>query len=220
MALIKCQECGKEFSDKAGACIHCGCPIGKEEKKIFCVDCGNELKATDKVCNKCGCPIESKKTKIDDSKVIKSILDEKLIKKNAKIKMVIILGVFFLLGAILGNATAYEDYFNGTHFGTLGFITWGVGIIAIILNHIQMKNYLKQELVVDSEKVYGKVNVWFHIVDISIPLKQVSSISTVMSSIPFEPTRLAIASSSGRYLVGYILNQDEIKNNLLSKLEK
>ena len=27
MALIKCPECGKEVSDKAAACIHCGCPI-------------------------------------------------------------------------------------------------------------------------------------------------------------------------------------------------
>lgn len=24
MALIKCPECGKEISDKAPACIHCG----------------------------------------------------------------------------------------------------------------------------------------------------------------------------------------------------
>lgn len=27
MALIKCPECGNEISDKAKACIHCGCPI-------------------------------------------------------------------------------------------------------------------------------------------------------------------------------------------------
>ena len=27
MALIKCPECGKEISDKAPACIHCGCPV-------------------------------------------------------------------------------------------------------------------------------------------------------------------------------------------------
>ena len=27
MALIKCKECGKEISDKATTCIHCGCPI-------------------------------------------------------------------------------------------------------------------------------------------------------------------------------------------------
>ncbi len=27
MALIKCPECGKEISDKAASCPHCGCPI-------------------------------------------------------------------------------------------------------------------------------------------------------------------------------------------------
>ena len=27
MALIKCVECGKEISDKANACIHCGSTI-------------------------------------------------------------------------------------------------------------------------------------------------------------------------------------------------
>lgn len=27
MALIKCTECGKEISDKATACPHCGCPV-------------------------------------------------------------------------------------------------------------------------------------------------------------------------------------------------
>ncbi len=29
MALIKCRECGKEFSNTSDICIHCGCPIGK-----------------------------------------------------------------------------------------------------------------------------------------------------------------------------------------------
>ena len=27
MALIRCPECGKEVSDRAPACIHCGCPL-------------------------------------------------------------------------------------------------------------------------------------------------------------------------------------------------
>lgn len=27
MSLIKCSECGKEISDKATTCIHCGCPV-------------------------------------------------------------------------------------------------------------------------------------------------------------------------------------------------
>jgi cytochrome bd-type quinol oxidase subunit 2 len=30
MAMINCPECGKEISDKAKACIHCGCPINEE----------------------------------------------------------------------------------------------------------------------------------------------------------------------------------------------
>ena len=36
MALIKCNECGKEISDKAEFCIHCGYPIAKikESKSI------------------------------------------------------------------------------------------------------------------------------------------------------------------------------------------
>jgi hypothetical protein len=28
MALINCRECGREVSDQAPACPHCGCPIG------------------------------------------------------------------------------------------------------------------------------------------------------------------------------------------------
>lgn len=31
MALIKCPECGKQISDKASACIHCGYPIQAEQ---------------------------------------------------------------------------------------------------------------------------------------------------------------------------------------------
>lgn len=32
MALVKCKECGKEFSDTKDYCIHCGCPLNKEIK--------------------------------------------------------------------------------------------------------------------------------------------------------------------------------------------
>lgn len=36
MALIKCNECGKEFSDQAKSCPNCACPVNsdlKEEKE-------------------------------------------------------------------------------------------------------------------------------------------------------------------------------------------
>ena len=35
MALIKCSECGKEISDKATTCIHCGNPILQEKVKTM-----------------------------------------------------------------------------------------------------------------------------------------------------------------------------------------
>ena len=34
-ALIKCEECGKEFSDKASACPNCACPLEKKTKKVI-----------------------------------------------------------------------------------------------------------------------------------------------------------------------------------------
>ena len=37
MAIIKCPECGKDVSDKAEACIHCGYPL-KEEDQRECPD--------------------------------------------------------------------------------------------------------------------------------------------------------------------------------------
>ena len=32
MALIDCRECGKEISDKARTCPHCGCPSEEQER--------------------------------------------------------------------------------------------------------------------------------------------------------------------------------------------
>ena len=35
MALIKCQECGKEISDRATSCPHCGCPLVEKNHCII-----------------------------------------------------------------------------------------------------------------------------------------------------------------------------------------
>ena len=50
MALIKCEECGQMVSDKAEACMNCGCPI---EKKIECEECGGDLEENDRIVPKC-----------------------------------------------------------------------------------------------------------------------------------------------------------------------
>lgn len=38
MAMIKCSECGKDISDKAPACVHCGAPIADAAKSTADVD--------------------------------------------------------------------------------------------------------------------------------------------------------------------------------------
>ena len=55
MALIKCEECGHEISDRAASCPKCGCPVVKE---VECTECGHLLDPNDKICHKCGCPVE------------------------------------------------------------------------------------------------------------------------------------------------------------------
>jgi hypothetical protein len=62
MALIKCNECGHEVSDKASVCPNCGCPI---EKKLTCEECGNQLSANDTTCPNCGCPIPNKNGELE-----------------------------------------------------------------------------------------------------------------------------------------------------------
>lgn len=49
MALIKCNECGKEISDKAKTCIHCGNPIFKESIKNINKKKWEELSNEDKI---------------------------------------------------------------------------------------------------------------------------------------------------------------------------
>lgn len=83
MSLIICSECGKEISDKALACIHCGCPIQKEKKlnttKNFVYMCMSntclsnpfkefdEYKGSTIICPDCGRQLEYYETEIIDN---------------------------------------------------------------------------------------------------------------------------------------------------------
>lgn len=53
MALIQCPECGREVSDMAQNCPHCGAPIKMQDKK-FCQHCGAPIDKECVVCPKCG----------------------------------------------------------------------------------------------------------------------------------------------------------------------
>lgn len=77
MALIKCPECGKEFSDKAQACPNCGCPtneIKREPKELppekqpemfRCIECNRPIPMGIDKCIYCG-HIYGKNEKIEE----------------------------------------------------------------------------------------------------------------------------------------------------------
>lgn len=54
MALITCPECSREISDKAAACLNCGCPIDKSElPKVTCRECKHVYPANKFKCPNC-----------------------------------------------------------------------------------------------------------------------------------------------------------------------
>ncbi|MCB7038990.1 zinc ribbon domain-containing protein [Eggerthella sinensis] len=60
MSLVECPECGKEISDKAASCIHCGYPLhGEKEGARFCPYCGKENDSKSVFCAYCGRGIDS-----------------------------------------------------------------------------------------------------------------------------------------------------------------
>lgn len=55
MGLISCVECGREISDKAEACPHCGCPRQPLlPDSVCCLDCKKAFPFDDDVCPFCG----------------------------------------------------------------------------------------------------------------------------------------------------------------------
>ncbi len=56
MALIRCPECGREISDTAINCPHCGYSF---EKMKFCKFCGEKIPADSEICTKCGRRVEN-----------------------------------------------------------------------------------------------------------------------------------------------------------------
>lgn len=48
--IIQCKECGKDISDQAATCPHCGCPSERQEEF-------QELQETNAKSNRIGCAI-------------------------------------------------------------------------------------------------------------------------------------------------------------------
>lgn len=67
MALIKCPDCGKEFSSMAEACPQCGCPVEHIlQERIKCPECGMENDPAAKACSNCACPLDVTQSNTDE----------------------------------------------------------------------------------------------------------------------------------------------------------
>lgn len=64
MAMIKCKECGKEMSDHAKICPHCG----YENSIMFCPECDKQLSSKANMCPHCGYAFKSINNGNDSSK--------------------------------------------------------------------------------------------------------------------------------------------------------
>lgn len=100
MALIRCEECGKEISDKSIKCVHCGCPINNEENKSVCSECGKQLKQGSNICDYCGYSVNDKGNKNKFKWSSKKI-----------ISLIVILIIFLIIYAIIKNNDVTGTYF-------------------------------------------------------------------------------------------------------------
>lgn len=110
MALIKCSECGKEISDKAKLCPHCG------YKKNECPECGKELKSKSNVCENCGFILKSDKNDIKGfitTKINKLSKTQKYIVGIALVVIIVLVVFVKLLGGGLSGVYQYTYTYRG-----------------------------------------------------------------------------------------------------------
>lgn len=62
MALIKCNECGKEMSNKADFCPNCGA----ENSIMVCPECGKQISRKASLCPNCGYTFKKSNDSQDD----------------------------------------------------------------------------------------------------------------------------------------------------------
>ena len=101
MAMIVCPDCGKEISDKAKKCIHCGKVMIEEvQPKKFCGECGSEISIDAQECPICGCPIETEKA---ENPVVAQIATNA--KKNKK--QLIVVAALALVAILVGLVISF-----------------------------------------------------------------------------------------------------------------
>ncbi len=161
MAMTKCPECGKEISDKAKKCVHCGKILIEDiQSTKICNDCGkkNQLDATE--CIYCGCPLEEEKN------VEKIVTENPVIEKQNKnlkkiIVPIVVVVIIFVVGLMAYNVKVLKP--KNTYNEAIELLDNGkyeeadelLNSIADYKDVATIKNQLKYELY-----VYSCINSW------------------------------------------------------------
>ncbi len=105
MALIKCDNCGKEISDKAKKCVHCGYIIKESKKERKCPNCNYTLTKKDNFCPNCGFTL---KEKIDE---VSSDFDKEEIEREIRLANNRFTSSAIIIGVILFIVSSVLSYF-------------------------------------------------------------------------------------------------------------
>ena len=107
MAMIICPNCGKQVSDKAKKCVHCGMVLIQEEKKK-CAECGAELEEGATECPNCGCPVEELNASDKHEKPQKVEVTGVKVTKRVKVIIGIVVALLLVGGTIIFGVSQYQ----------------------------------------------------------------------------------------------------------------
>lgn len=145
MALITCKECGKEISENAISCPHCGNPQQNNmQNKKYCLHCGEIIDKDCIICPKCGKQVGELNNQNNDKNII--INTNSSATSSASTTTRIHSGrpkdkwVALLLCIFLGGLGVHKFYEGKVGMGILYLLTmglfgigWLIDIIVILL---------------------------------------------------------------------------------------
>ena len=124
MALIKCPDCGKEFSSYATECPQCGFPVEAMDENfskpsISCPECGAVVDRNSSICPNCGYPITGCKSLLSDN-IPKNALSVNSSTQVRTKRGWIIIGIVFVLlflvaGIVFRNHKTNNDDYGISH---------------------------------------------------------------------------------------------------------
>ena len=163
MALIKCPECGREISDKAEACIHCGCPASAMETKSVDTEALRETMQSFFDRSAAAQPAKTVPTEMPEMKLLPGILTQ-IVEKACG--MAGCAGVLAFLATLVGLVRGDGLEPQGIGIAALGM--GGAYVLALVLQAIKFhhakrflqKNGYEESICSDTPSLTNSMNAF------------------------------------------------------------